>query len=135
MTISLKHLDTDVLLPLSDRLVWTNEYAWSPVATETRFGTTGALMVHVGLRQAGRPIELDGRDSQAWLTRAVVAQLHGWAAQPAQQFELLLRGTARAVVFDHAQGSGFDAEPIWRLVDGEHTPDLFYRPTFRFLEV
>ena len=34
--------------PLDDRLIWTNEYAWSPVVTETRTGTNGALHVHVG---------------------------------------------------------------------------------------
>ena len=51
-----------VTLDLSDRLIWTDEYAWSPVATEVRWGTTGAVQIHVGTRQAGRPITLDGRD-------------------------------------------------------------------------
>jgi hypothetical protein len=135
MTISLKHTGTGQTLTLSDRLLWVNEYAWSPAAHEARYGTTGALLLHVGLRQAGRPIELDGRDSEAWLARAACAQLQQWAAQPGQTFELLLRGVLRAVVFDHSGGNAFDAEPIWKLVDGEHTPELEYRPYFRFMEV
>ena len=47
---------------------------------------------------------------------------------------LVLRGITHPVIFDHAQG-GFAAQPIWRLADGEITPELFYRPTFRFLKV
>ena len=119
---------------LSDRLIWTDEYAWSPVVTETRTGTNGALHVHVGKRLAGRPITLDGRDSSAWITRALCNQLQAWAAIPGAELTLTVRGVARDVVFDHAQG-GFTAEPIWRLLDGEVDAELLYRPTLRFLEI
>ena len=83
-----------VTLDLSDRLIWTDEYAWSPVATEVRWGTTGAVQIHVGTRQAGRPITLEGRDTKAWITRAVCDQLNAWAALPGAAFELTLRGAA-----------------------------------------
>jgi hypothetical protein len=135
MSITLRHLGTNQTVDLSDRLLWVNEFDWSPAAHEARTGTTGALLLHVGLRQAGRPIELDGRDSQAWLARAICAQLAQWAAQPGQTFELLLRGQARTVVFDNTGADAFAAEPIWSLADGEHTPELWYRPHFKFMEV
>ena len=48
-------------LELSDRLVWVDEFEWSPVVSAVRWGTTGAQQIHVGVRQAGRPITLDGR--------------------------------------------------------------------------
>ena len=126
--ITLAHAGTT--LDLSDRLVWTDEYAWSPVATEVRWGTTGAPQIHVGTRQAGRPITLDGRDTKAWITRALCDQLNAWAALPGAAFELTLRGTARSVLLIE-----FQADPIWKLLDGEHTGDVLYRPIFKFMEV
>ncbi len=131
--ITLTH--AGAVLELPDRLVWTDEYAWSPVVTATRWGTHGALQMHVGKRQAGRPITLDGKASQAWISRAVCNQLNAWVALPGTVFELVLRGQARAVVFDHDQGAAFEAEPLWRLLDGEHTAELFYRPNLKFMEV
>jgi len=133
--ISLTHIGAAQTLYLSDRLIWTDEYAWSPTAAETRFGTTGALMVHVGKKQAGRLITLDGVETEAWLTRGVVAQLNDWAAQPGAQFLLYLRGVSRTVLFDHSRAPAFDAKPVIKLQDGvEQTTDL-YRPTFNFIEV
>jgi len=50
---------------LSDRLAWTDEYSWSPVVQATAPSTTGALLVDVGVLQAGRPITLEGVDTRA----------------------------------------------------------------------
>ena len=119
-----------VVETLSDRLLWTDEYAWTPVVSEQKWGTTGSLIVHVGKRQAGRPITLDGRDSRAWLPREQVNRLKAWEALPGAQFELVVRGQPRTVLLLE-----MTADTIWRLEDGEHTPDLFYVPFFRFLEV
>ena len=128
MSITLAYDGTT--LDLTERLLWTDEYDWSPVAIAERWGTTGALMLHVGQRQAGRPITLDGRDSRAWLPRAQCERLKVWEALPGAEFELVVRGQARTVLLLE-----MTADPIWRLEDGEHTPDLFYVPFFRFLEV
>lgn len=119
-----------VTATLPDRLIWTDEYTWSPVVTQPRYGTTGALQVHVGKRQAGRPIMLDGRDSAAWITRAQCDQLNAWAALPGATFELVVRGTTRTVLLLE-----FQADPIWKLLDGEHTPELLYVPFFKFMEM
>ena len=119
---------------LSDRLQWTNEYDWSPVDQATGYSTRGALLVDVALKLAGQPITLDGTSTNTWISRALCDTLQAWAALPGIELALVLRGTTHAVIFDHAQG-GFAAQPIWRLADGEITPELFYRPTFRFLKV
>ncbi len=119
---------------LSDRLQWTNEYDWSPVEQVTAYSTTGRLLVDVSLKQAGQPITLEGTDTNAWISRALCSTLQAWAALPGVQLGLVLRGITHPVIFDHAQG-GFSAQPIWRLLDGEITPELFYRPTLRFLKV
>lgn len=119
---------------ISDRLQWSDEYDWSPVEQATAYGTTGALLVDVGLKQAGQPVTLVGTDTAAWISRALCDTLKAWAALPGVQFDLVLRGTTHRVMFDHAKG-GFSAQPIWKLVDGEITDELIYVPTFRFLKV
>ena len=119
---------------LSDRLQWTNEYDWSPVDQATGYSTRGALLVDVGLKLAGQPITLEGTDTNAWISRSLCSTLQAWAALPGIQLDLVLRGETHQVIFDHAKG-GFSAQPIWKLLDGEITPELFYRPTFRFLKV
>ena len=132
MSITLTYNGTTATL--SDRLQWVDEFAWSPVEQATAYSTTGALLVDVAVKQSGQPITLEGTDTNAWITRALCSTLQAWAALPGIELDLVLRGTTHAVIFDHAQG-GFSAQPIWRLLDGEITPELFYRPTFRFLKV
>lgn len=121
-------------LALSDRLDWADEFDWHPVEQASSYSTTGALLIDVATRQAGRPITLQGSDTQAWMTRAEMQQLAALAAIPGAQLTLVLRGVGREVVFDHAQG-GFSAQPVWRLLDGEVDAELLYRPTLRFLEI
>lgn len=118
---------------LSDRLHWSDEYSWSPVEQSIEFTTTGALIVDVGAKQAGREITLEGVATEAWITRAQCDQLKTWAALPGAEMTLLLRGVERTVIFDQARGA-FEAQPIWPLQDGEEHAEQLYRPTLRFLE-
>ena len=122
-------------LELSDRLIWTDEYSWSAVVSANRYTTNGSLVVHVGKRQAGRPITLNGRETEAWITREVCDQVRAWRDLAGAQFQLVVRGVARTVRFDTSEGSGFEADPVWKLNDSEHTPEVLYRPFFKFLEV
>ena len=117
---------------LSDRLLWPDEFRSSPVVQVTEPGTTGALLVHQGVRLAGRPITLDGVESKAWITRALCASLQAWSDLPGITLTLVLRGVSRLVIFDHEQ-VGFEATPVWRIADGEETPEQVFLPTFRFL--
>ena len=132
MSITLTYNGTTATL--SDRLQWADEFDWSPVEQATAYSTTGRLLVDVSLKQAGQPITLEGTDTNAWISRALCSTLQAWAALPGIQLGLVLRGQAHQVIFDHAKG-GFSAQPVWRLLDGEITSELFYRPTFRFLKV
>lgn len=132
MSITLTYSGTTATL--SDRLIWTNEYDWSPVDQATAYSTTGALLVDVAVKLAGQPITLDGNSTNAWITRALCDTLKAWAALPGIELDLVLRGSTHRVMFDHAQG-GFSAQPIWRLADGEITQELLYLPTFKFLKV
>ena len=132
MSITLTYNGTTATL--SDRLQWSDEFDWSPVEQATAYSTTGALLVDVAVKQAGQPITLEGTDTNAWITRALCSTLQAWAALPGITLTLTLRGVARPVMFDHAR-KGFEAQPIWKLLDGEITPELLYVPTLCFLEI
>ena len=77
------------------------------------------------LLTSGRSNEImpDISEETRTVGRVEIYQIHG-----------VLRGETHRVIFDQAKG-GFSAQPIWKLLDGEITPELFYRPTFRFLKV
>ena len=130
MSITLTYSGTTA--HLGSRLLWPDEFRWSPVAQVVDTGTTGKPLVHVGLRQGGRPITLDGVESKAWITRALCETLQAWEALPGVVFALVLRGVTYSVIFDHEAG-GFEATPVWRLADGQQTPEQVFVPTFRFL--
>lgn len=132
MSITLTHSGTTLELP--DRLLWTDEFDWSPVAQSTGYSTRGSLLVDVGLKQGGRPITLDGKTSKAWIPRSLCVTLEAWQAIQDIEMTLVLRGVTRAVIWDH-ESTGFSASPVWKLVDSEHTSELLYTPFFRFLEV
>lgn len=140
MAITLTHNGTTA--QLGDRLDWSDEFGWSPVDQASAWSTTGALLVDVALKQAGRPITLVGTDTKAWISRALCSTLQAWAALPGAEFNLLLRGQVRRVIFDHAQG-GFTAQAVWRIQDsqiqavvaGEIDGELLYLPTFHFIEI
>jgi hypothetical protein len=119
---------------LSDRLQWADEFDWSPVEQATAYSTTGKLLVDVALKDAGQPITLQGNETAAWITRYLCETLHAWAKLPGIVLTLTLRGQAHQVMFDHAK-KGFEAQPIWKLLDGEITGEQLYIPTFRFLKV
>lgn len=132
MSITLTYGAT--VVELSDRLQWANEYEWSPVQQDTEYTLGGALVVDQGIKLAGRPILLEGGETNAWITRAQCDAIKSLDAMADIVMTLVLRGEALQVIFDRANG-GFNASPIWRLLDGEITSELFYLPTFRFLTV
>ena len=88
----------------------------------------------MALKQAGRPITLIGTETAAWITRALCSTLQAWAELPGIQLTLVLRGQPRQVMFEHAKG-GFTGQPVFKLQDGEESPEQLYLPTFRFIEV
>lgn len=69
-------------LTLPDGLVWSDEDGWSPIAQSTEYGLTGALIVDLGEKQAGRPITLrgakDGSSHTAFIARSQVYR--GWSS-------------------------------------------------------
>jgi hypothetical protein len=135
MAITLTHDATTI--NLGDRLVWSDEHAWQAPQMELDRGTLGDLHVHVRARTSGRPITLEGVDSNAWIDRTTVLALQSWAQLPGVQFLLHLRGGDWPVMFDHTRAPAFDARPIWlRLADSEFADQtLVHLPTLRFIAI
>lgn len=101
-------------LPLCDGLVWSDEFAWTPVQQSQEYSLTGALLMEVGTKQAGRPITLtgqaSGRDYTAWITRADLLTLKAALDVPGATFTLTLHDARTFTVT--AAADPLDAEPL-----------------------
>ncbi len=128
MATTLTYLSTTLTLP--DTLSWPDEFGWTAVQQRREYSITGALIIDVATRQAGRPITLEGGDTRAWLQRSDVLQLQAWAQLPAASFTLALRGTNYAVRFDHLE-TAVDARPIFDEADPQSTD--YYAVRLRFI--
>ncbi len=104
-------------LPLCDGLVWSDEFAWSPVSQSTDYSLTGALIIQESTRQAGRPITLigqsSGRDHTVWISRANLIVLRTALAVVGAEHTLTLHDARAFTVMAVQDGSGpIDAEPL-----------------------
>lgn len=115
MTISLS--DGTSVLELDPDLLWEDEFQWAAVEQQVERSLTGAQIVHLGQRVAGRPITLRGDDDSAWLTRADMLALQAWANDPGLQLTLSINGDPYQVIFRHHDGGPFDARPVVQYAD------------------
>lgn len=119
-------------IDLPDDLQWTDEYAWSPVEQAEEYAVTGALVVDVAARQAGRPITYEGSDT-VWVSRATVAALRSLAAVPGQEMVLTnAESGVFNVIFNHRAGA-IEARPV--LFSAPLDAADQYVITLRFLEI
>lgn len=134
MAITLTHTASSTTITLPDALDWSDEYTWSPVQQSKTYTTTGALLIEEGVKQAGRPITLEGSADRTWCTRALVDQLHSWARTTGIVLTLTLRSVSHSVTFDHERGA-LQGLPVLFYQDGSIASDDWYIPTLRFLEL
>lgn len=99
-------------LTLPDDLWWEDEIDWTPVEQAVEYSTTGALLIDVATKQAGRPITLVGGESTAWITRASALALQAFAAVPGKQMALVIHGQTFTVMFRHEEKKALDTEPL-----------------------
>lgn len=129
--------DGTTTIELDPDLQWKDEFEWAVVEQTAERGLTGAHIVHVGIRQGGRPITLASPDeSSAWMLRAVLDQLRIWEAQPLLKLTLNLRGENYTVALRRYDGAPIEAEPVMFVANplpGEMGD--FYIVTLRFYEV
>lgn len=129
--ISLTYDTTTLQLP--EDLYWSDENRWQPVEQSTQRSITGALIVSVAQRIAGRPITLQPEDERsAAMPRSTLETLRSWAAVAGRQMTLTLRGVSRTVIFRH-EDSAIDDRPFIHYSDVQ--PDDYYLVTLRFTEI
>lgn len=121
-------------LDLHPDLYWEDEYSWQAVEQSAQRTLTGALIVSVATRVAGRSITLRGEDlNSAWMSFATVSQLRNWAVVPGQQLQITLKGTTRTVIFRHHEGPALEAVPVTHFADMDSAD--FYRVVLRLTEI
>ena len=126
--------DGTTTLVLHQDLFWSDENNWNPVEQTVDRTITGALIVQVAARVAGRPITLEPEDDgSAWMPRSSVDVLRNWAAVAGQTLTLTLRGTARTVIFRLQDGAGVDAKPVKHQSDVDNAD--FYTCVLRIMEI
>lgn len=111
---------------------WENEFSWSPVEQVREYAVTGALVVDLGERQAGRPITMTSNVRGGWVSRGTVKALRALADVAGATYTLTLGdGREFTVMFDLQQP--FDASPL--RAAGDMTDATRYRITLRLIEV
>ena len=120
-------------ITLHKDLYWSDENNWHPIEQTKSYALTGALIVQIGQRQAGRPITLEPEDDgSAWVPASAVAQLRNWAAVPGQQLLLTLRNVSHTVLFRHQDG-GLEARPVVHYRD--RVAEDWFLVTIRLMEI
>ena len=101
------------VLPIPRGMVWVDEHDWIAVAKDTEYSITGALLVDVGVMQAGRPITLSAETDAGWIARSALQQLRALAADPLATYTLTLAdGRTFTVMF--AGDQPIEATPVAR---------------------
>lgn len=119
-----------ITITLTDDMLWADEYAWNAVEQQRSYSLTGALVVDVATKVAGRPITLTGSDRSGWIARSVLDALYTAAGIAGQAFVLTLRGVAHNVMFD---ADPINAEPVFDVRDPEAGD--WYIATLKFIKV
>lgn len=113
-------------------MVWVDEFDWHAVEKSTEYSLTGALLVDVATRQAGRAITLQAQDDAGWIARSVLQALYAMAADPGAVHALAL-ADGRTFNVQFAPGTPIEARPVARpeLPTATHP----YVATVRLIEV
>ena len=129
-----QHHHTLAGIPLPAGMVWEDEFGWDKVQRAASYSVTGALILDVGTKQAGRPITLTGQADAGWVKRARLRALLQLAeTEPAAVHELRLADGRRYTVTFAPDGAPIVATPIGR---PELPPDAWpYFITLRLIEV
>ena len=105
------HLLNGIALPRG--MVWVDEFAWADAQPSVERGITGAQIIDVAPKLAGRPITLQGAQDQGWIRRATLLAVRALADVPGGQYPLqLASGETFTVMF--APDDAIEAQPISR---------------------
>lgn len=81
-------------------MVWTDEFTWSAVEKSMERSLTGAALIDVGVKVAGRPITLEAQSDAGWMPRSAVLELIALSEDDPDA----------VLTFTHADGRSFDVQ-------------------------
>lgn len=97
-------------IELPPYLRWDDEFSWSPVAQGEEFSTTGALLLDISVKQAGRPMTLVGSEHLGWINYSELLALQSLADTHAEM-DIDYHGREFIVRFRYS-GGPVTADPI-----------------------
>ena len=97
-------------LTLPPYLHWEDEFTWSPVAQSEEYSTSGALLLDISIKQAGRPMTLVGDDHRGFISRSDLLALQT-LADAHKEMAIDYHGRAFTVRFRY-EGAAVTAEQI-----------------------
>lgn len=100
-------------LDIPRSLIWVDEFNWTAPVQAHEYSITGALIVDVATRQAGRPITLQGVDDHGWVARGDLAALWALVNTTTAPLSLAL-ADGRAFSVRFAPDAPIEAAPIAR---------------------
>ena len=119
-------------LPIPRGMVWSDEFGWSRIEKSLEYSLTGAALIDVGIRQAGRPITLQGEVEAGWIKRGALVALRELAETEPEGEYLLALADGRTFNVQFAPGLAVEAKPIARPeIPAEDYP---YVATLRLIE-
>lgn len=105
------HFLNGIALPAG--MLWVDEFSWAAAQRSVERSITGAQIIDVALKVAGRPITLQGAQDQGWIRRATLLAVRALADTPDGQYPLTLAtGEQFTVMF--APEEAIEAQPISR---------------------
>lgn len=124
------HFLNGIALPAG--MLWVDEFSWAQAQRSVERSITGAQIIDVAPKLAGRPITLQGAQDQGWIRRATLLAVRALADVPGGQYPLqLASGEIFTVMF--APDDAIEAQPISRPELPENTHP--YVATLRLMTV
>lgn len=100
-------------IALPPGMIWADEFDWIAPLRAQEYSLTGALVVDVAVRQAGRPITLSGEADHGWIRRSALQSLYQLVNTTTGPLSLTL-ADGRAFPVHFAAGEPITATPIAR---------------------
>lgn len=96
---------------LPNSVVWIDEFDWTPTEQKKSYSLSGALIIETTLKQAGRPITLQGRSDSGWVKRSGIEALYAKLNDNVSMLLTYHDGRQFTVRFDH-EAKPIDSKPI-----------------------
>jgi len=105
------HVLNGIELPAG--MLWVDEFGWSAAQRTVERSITGAQIIDVMDKVAGRPITLQGARDQGWIQRETLEALRA-LSDVAQERYLLKLATGEQFTVMFAPGDAIEAQPVSR---------------------